>query len=564
MNIDSNIITMSELIKEYFELSNNLKKNKNIHINSLEKEINATVLNKSKLHKICSLIKIDSSSEYENLSLFSENIHNILYDIKKIYEKIKQNLLNISKLKELNYKYESEISKIVKINQNMKNKIDDLQNKISEKSSQIKILQTSIKNVCPNENISLLDSINLLLNEEIEDNQIKPWRNFNKSINRILDNYKIENEQLKLKQKNFEEQLKEMKNEKMNVESQFNLFREYYNKLNEEKKLLNSQIAAKDIKLIGMELEIEKYKKEKEKLNNSMISSLILEDNDGIMEIKEKFINLKKELTKEKEEKKEIKEEKEKLKYENNKMKKKLLELGIKYDLGGEEINVSKNEIIKEYDDKIENLEQKIKTYKEALDICSSQLFNSNNEKKFEEKIELLIKEKNELQTKYFDLETKYKNEKEKKIVNSINSISINNINNSTEFLKLKEENEMLKNQIKKQNPSFSIIEIKKSNMSNKSQTDNNQYYQEEFNQNTMAKKAWRKNKSLDLEIDYPGIKVIKEKYEFLSLNYNNIVDLVRKLLNNIQVNNKNISYVEELRQKLYLNSKNINKIIGK
>ena len=548
MNIDSNIITMSELIKEYFELSNNLKKNKNIHINSLEKEINATVLNKSKLHKICSLIKIDSSSEYENLSLFSENIHNILYDIKKIYEKIKQNLLNISKLKELNYKYESEISKIVKINQNMKNKIDDLQNKISEKSSQIKILQTSIKNVCPNENISLLDSINLLLNEEIEDNQIKPWRNFNKSINRILDNYKIENEQLKLKQKNFEEQLKEMKNEKMNVESQFNLFREYYNKLNEEKKLLNSQIAAKDIKLIGMELEIEKYKKEKEKLNNSMISSLILEDNDGIMEIKEKFINLKKELTKEKEEKKEIKDEKEKLKYENNKMKKKLLELGIKYDLGGEEINVSKNEIIKEYDDKIENLEQKIKTYKEALDICSSQLFNSNNEKKFEEKIELLIKEKNELQTKYFDLETKYKNEKEKKIVNSINSISINNINNSTEFLKLKEENEMLKNQIKKQNPSFSIIEIKKSNMSNKSQTDNNQYYQEEFNQNTMAKKAWRKNKSLDLEIDYPGIKVIKEKYEFLSLNYNNIVDLVRKLLNNIQVNNKNISYVEELR----------------
>ena len=562
MNIDSNIITMSELIKEYFELSNNLKKNKNIHINSLEKEINATVLNKSKLHKICSLIKIDSSSEYENLSLFSENIHNILYDIKKIYEKIKQNLLNISKLKELNYKYESEISKIVKINQNMKNKIDDLQNKISEKSSQIKILQTSIKNVCPNENISLLDSINLLLNEEIEDNQIKPWRNFNKSINRILDNYKIENEQLKLKQKNFEEQLKEMKNEKMNVESQFNLFREYYNKLNEEKKLLNSQIAAKDIKLIGMELEIEKYKKEKEKLNNSMISSLILEDNDGIMEIKEKFINLKKELTKEKEEKKEIKDEKEKLKYENNKMKKKLLELGIKYDLGGEEINVSKNEIIKEYDDKIENLEQKIKTYKEALDICSSQLFNSNNEKKFEEKIELLIKEKNELQTKYFDLETKYKNEKEKKIVNSINSISINNINNSTEFLKLKEENEMLKNQIKKQNPSFSIIEIKKSNMSNKSQTDNNQYYQEEFNQNTMAKKAWRKNKSLDLEIDYPGIKIIKEKYEFLSLNYNNIVDLVRKLLNNIQVNNKNISYVEELRQKLYLNSKNNKKII--
>ena len=196
------------------------------------------------------------------------------------------------------------------------------------------------------------------------------------------------------------------------------------------------------------------------------------------------------------------------------------------------------------------------------MDICSSQLFNSNNEKKFEEKIELLIKEKNELQTKYFDLETKYKNEKEKKIVNSINSISINNINNSTEFLKLKEENEMLKNQIKKQNPSFSIIEIKKSNMSNKSQTDNNQYYQEEFNQNTMAKKAWRKNKSLDLEIDYPGIKVIKEKYEFLSLNYNNIVDLVRKLLNNIQVNNKNISYVEELRQKLYLNSKNNKKII--
>ena len=541
------INNLSETIKEYFELSNNLSKNKTIHINSLEKEINTSILNKTKLLKIINLLRQDISYEDGNLSLFYENIQNISKDIQK---KENENKKEISRLKELNLKYESNLSQLSRKNSDLslllvkqKKEIDNFKNKNTEK------LKSSIRTGTGNSKDDLLESIKSILEEE--ENNSKPWRNFNNSINRIIENYRIES---KIKENFFEDKIKEIKIENINVEYNLKLLKEYCIKLVEDKKKLNNEIAALDLKLIKMKIEIEKNKEEKEELNNLMISNRISENNND-NEINEKYNNLQKILKKEREEKNNLKEESEKLKLENEKFKNKLLGKGINCYLEGEEFYESKNTIIENYKDKIDNLLEENKSLKDTIEALTSQFLNP------QENINLIIKEKNELQKKLIDLENKCKKEKEKKIFNSINSISINNINNIGDLIKLKEENEKLK----KENSSLvlEVNEIKKSIILNKSENDNFQYYQEEFDKKAMANFIWRKNKSLDMNIDYPGYQKIKEQYRELLSNYRSLRDLVKNLLNNIQVNLNNITYVNELCKILGFDSETTSKIMN-
>ena len=541
------INNLSETIKEYFELSNNLSKNKTIHINSLEKEINTSILNKTKLLKIINLLRQDISYEDGNLSLFYENIQNISKDIQK---KENENKKEISRLKELNLKYESNLSQLSRKNSDLslllvkqKKEIDNFKNKNTEK------LKSSIRTGTGNSKDDLLESIKSILEEE--ENNSKPWRNFNNSINRIIENYRIES---KIKENFFEDKIKEIKIENINAEYNLKLLKEYCLKLVEDKKKLNNEIAALDLKLIKMKIEIEKNKEEKEELNNLMISNRISENNND-NEINEKYNNLQKILKKEREEKNNLKEESEKLKLENEKFKNKLLGKGINCYLEGEEFYESKNTLIEHYKDKIDNLLEENKSLKDTIEALTSQFLNP------QENINLIIKEKNELQKKLIDLENKCKKEKEKKIFNSINSISINNINNIGDLIKLKEENEKLK----KENSSLvlEVNEIKKSIILNKSENDNFQYYQEEFDKKAMANFIWRKNKSLDMNIDYPGYQKIKEQYRELLSNYRSLRDLVKNLLNNIQVNLNNITYVNELCKILGFDSETTSKIMN-
>ena len=78
-----------------------------------------------------------------------------------------------------------------------------------------------------------------------------------------------------------------------------------------------------------------------------------------------------------------------------------------------------------------------------------------------------------------------------------------------------------------------------------------------------MAHFIWRKNKSLDMNIDYPGYQKFKEKYRELLSNYRSLKDLVKNLLNNIQVNLKNITYVNELCKILGFDSETTRKIMN-
>ena len=76
--------------------------------------------------------------------------------------------------------------------------------------------------------------------------------------------------------------------------------------------------------------------------------------------------------------------------------------------------------------------------------------------------------------------------------------------------------------------------EINKDCYDNKSE-QNVSNYEEEFDLKKMAKGAKDKNRSQDINIDYPGIQTIKERYRELDFYYNSLEELVKKLLLNIK-----------------------------
>ena len=71
--------------------------------------------------------------------------------------------------------------------------------------------------------------------------------------------------------------------------------------------------------------------------------------------------------------------------------------------------------------------------------------------------------------------------------------------------------------------------------------------YEEEFDLKKMAKGVKEKNRSLDINIDYPGTQQIKEKYRELDFYYNSLEDLVKKMLLSSTCTNKNKTYMTEL-----------------
>ena len=77
-----------------------------------------------------------------------------------------------------------------------------------------------------------------------------------------------------------------------------------------------------------------------------------------------------------------------------------------------------------------------------------------------------------------------------------------------------------------------------------------------------MAKGARDKNRSQDINSDYPGIQAIKEKYRELDFYYNSLEGLVKKLLLTIQCTPKNKTYINELCKIVGLDLETTNKIL--
>ena len=86
--------------------------------------------------------------------------------------------------------------------------------------------------------------------------------------------------------------------------------------------------------------------------------------------------------------------------------------------------------------------------------------------------------------------------------------------------------------------------------------------FEEEYNFIKITNGLKQKMFSQDINIDYPGIEEIKEKYRELTFIYNSLVKLVKKLLFNIQINQKNKEFVIELCKLVKFDSETTNKLL--
>ena len=87
--------------------------------------------------------------------------------------------------------------------------------------------------------------------------------------------------------------------------------------------------------------------------------------------------------------------------------------------------------------------------------------------------------------------------------------------------------------------------------------------YEEEFDLKKMVNGARDKNRSEDINIDYPGVQGIKDKYKELLQNMNILEEQVKILISNINCNNKIKPQITQICQLMRIPPKNIQMIIA-
>ena len=407
---------------------------------------------------------------------------------------------NISKYNNRIIELESNLEKIKKLNLDQNNQISILNQQIYEKEAALL------------EQGNQMDQLNSnLTSQKIENQQllkvIESLRN-NQPNNELLNNLK--------------EKLQEQQN--LNKDLNEKLF-----KINHDNKLLKNEVAAKEKQI-------------------SQLNEIYNEQ-----ELKEKEIeNLKKEM--------------ESLKFENEKLnfkKKEIREL----------LPSNIESTLKKKNEEIEGLNQLIKKMQEEREKGDNELTalkreNEKIKKQIVRLSETIPEEYNDLEKKYKDLENKYFSLKNKNTNSQTPRKNKSEEKLEDKFTKELTEAKKQIEQLKKKNvelvTQLEDKEINKNFFDNRSEDANKSNYEEEFDLRKMAKGAKEKNRSQDINIDYPGIQTYKEKVRELEFYYNSLENLVKKLLLTIQCNPKNKTYVAELCRIVGFDLETTNKILTK
>ena len=414
------------------------KKRNNLGIKS---NINNNIFNNVKdNNKIC-LELINEKHKYQHSISECINLKQIEFDDLKILKEEKNFLkLKIQNLEKEISNIRKKISEEIRKNDELKKKQEELKKIISDKDKELENYKITLNNKDSDEKKILLESVKSIYDKENSTNNYKPWENLTESVNRICKNFIIENENLKEAQNAFKNkinylqgqlvniknalqnekiQIENLKNEKENkiieINNELNNLKKTYTEMNEEKKILKSEIAARDIKIIDLELKIHNLKTSYNNLN----------DNNEL-----NIKNQNKELTKQLEEQnkkiKDINEQFTKLIIENERNKQNLQRYIENKFPRDNIINDLKKKIedLKEENDNLKNKNETLKNIIEAMSqINNNQSLNKfdkeyfelinlriKDKEKFDKEKEILEKKIKELQNKYNELENKYNN----------------------------------------------------------------------------------------------------------------------------------------------------------
>ena len=474
-----------EKISEYqkqIEENDKIINENNIKINLLNDNSNKDKLRIKTLESEIEKIKI---SKNENQSSANEYI-NILNDLEKCRkekEEIELELENTKKLLESNGK---EYKKKIEL---MESTIVHNNDMINKKDELIKELKAN------NKTDDVVDKENNANNEEVE--------KLNKRLKEQEEVIKTKEEQIK--------ELKELKELKdVKKDSKENLIYQKMLQYKEDNNANLSLIKVLKEQIRSLESENKALKEEKGKNNN----------NDNMFDMVEKMLKLEKEI--------DILQ-KELEKYKNNNLQSVMKSNMVEVVDMDEKIN-DLNKLKMEY----EELENKYNEEKQKNDIYEAQItekIKENNDLKLElDQIRLGTEgnNNNNLQSINGSKNIRYLNNSltDKNMTEKYNKNLEQLINAKNQIKKLEVEVANLKNQIKKME---NKNKIKESLFRCKSIDDENS--EEEFDMAQLEEGVKKKNRSEDLNIDFPGNNETKKKYEELEERFNKLKEQVVPLL---------------------------------
>ena len=523
--------------------------------NSRIKKLEQIILDKdNKLQSLINQInmkKIGNDLNNGNMQNLLEEKDKEIFNLKQqlnIYEQNEQNfnkqidnLTNQFQNKRLQYEKE-----IFTLRYNMAKNINDSQGNININ----KTIGSKSEN---NQNLKFLKNPDNINNDYIA--QITSLNNTNMNLTAIIkkqktiiaglqkeiSNYKAKLAQYEKLNKNQIEQMNNniYKNNKI-IEQKDELIKQ----LREKKDIPNSQIninmsnQANNNELIHLKIENEKLKEEINLLKLSPSNNLINNNNDMNLLYNNNF--------------QELQQLNIKLMEENNSLKLKVSNFEKNPNILT--TNGEFNNLYEQQKETIERLESEINKKKE--EIGGLQDFIAKLQSKLENSNFYLPVPKAHSTSKIQKNAQGAKNNMNDDYTKSLKKlIDLNNkANKEIEILKNKNKELQYKLEEKQVEEELSGFKTEDVNFSN---------YEEEFDLRKMINGAKDKNKSEDINIDYPGMQGVKDKNKELQQRVNMLSEQVKILISNININNKIKPQISQLCQLMKIPPKNIQLIIA-
>ena len=511
LNYYQNMLNQYE--NQIMELSNNnngLNNNYNIENNNFALQKKIEMLNRelqmkeNEFKKEKEMIINKNSLNEQKINAMNTQNHKIIEEQKMKINQLNKEITNYQKKEKA---FEENNIKYIKQIEDMNNNIINT-NKIMEQKDEL------IKQLNEKKNEHFSPDINNNINN-----------NINLELKKERDDYKFQFEQMQKKYISTKELLDEK-----NLNSPQN------NNVNTNDML--------KMKLTDMELENEKLRKEIDELknnnnnNNILLNDKIIDGNN--IQNNNNYLGNNESLTK-------IKE----LTLENQKYKENITKLESDINKKNEELEGLKVFIFKlqsrlEENDDNKKRKEGNKDQKKPENVISMKRGENEN---------LCMTEPNRREKKNND------NNKSFEAPNDANTAMIsnllNNLNDSEKKIAI------LQKKIKELQYQLEDKQVEKEISGYRTEDVNFSNYEEEFDLKKMVNGAREKNRSEDINIDYPGVQGIKDKYRELLQNMNMLEEQVKILICNINCTNKIKPQITQICQLMRISPKNIQLIIA-
>ena len=479
--------------------------------------------------------QIDANTNYDNIQRIMKEKDNQILNLQQLLSTYEQNENNLNKqLDDLNNQFKNKIGQYEKQIILLKNKLAKNNNnnpKIKGEKKQDIIQDNNLDMMKNDSNIISLNNKNM--------NLIKIIKQQKATINGLQNQIIIFKNQIDQYDQMNKKQLEEMNNSIFKNNKIIEQKDELIKKLREKKEIQNSQIninmsnQTNNNELLLLKLENEKLKKDISMLqlpqnnnnlrNGNNISSLY---NTNSQELQQLNIGLME---------------------ENNSLKLKNKQLESKIQL-----LTTNNEQLQNLNDNLKNqivnLEQEIEKKKNEID--GLQAFINKLQSKLDAEDMNVPKSNSTIKERKNTALTEEENTKKiQKFLDLLNKANkdINDLQKKNKELQFKLEDKQVQAEL-------SGFRTEEANFSN---------YEEEFDLRKMVNGTKEKNRSEDINIDYPGMQGVKDRNKELKKKMNMLIEQVKILIANVNINSKIKPQINQICQLMRIPAQNIQMIIS-